>query len=260
MPNHIKNLIGLKFNKLTVLEHVGSSRGAALWKCKCDCGNEIIKEGRRIKGGRVKSCGCLILETLKESRKLNWKMREKSPIPPNRKFGRLLVLGPKRSSKRGEGTAYLCRCDCGKENWVIGRRLHSGGSQSCGCIIKELNKKRFTKHGLSYTKVYKRVLTQKRRELEKKLDPSWTPEMDMELRKIQNRCILCNKRKDLTVDHVFPLSKGFGLKPGNAIILCRKCNCHKHNKFPDQLDISEQKKILSSAKSFQEYWELKNEN
>ncbi|AWC29092.1 MULTISPECIES: hypothetical protein [Bacillus cereus group] len=51
---------------MTAIECVGKSdRGAFLWKFKCDCGNEVVKEGRTVKRGDIKSCGCLVVEHAK---------------------------------------------------------------------------------------------------------------------------------------------------------------------------------------------------
>ena len=64
--NRIINEIGNKYGKLTVIERVGSdSDHKALWRCKCDCGNEIITTGKRLRNGTVRSCGCL--KSFKES-------------------------------------------------------------------------------------------------------------------------------------------------------------------------------------------------
>ena len=53
------DLTGQKFNRLTVVEKVGIDRYRSyLWRCKCDCGNEIVVVGRHIKSGHTKSCGC----------------------------------------------------------------------------------------------------------------------------------------------------------------------------------------------------------
>ncbi len=41
------------------------------------------------------------------------------------------VLNEKRERK------WLCRCQCGNENWVVERSLKSGNSTSCGCLRKE---------------------------------------------------------------------------------------------------------------------------
>lgn len=38
---NVKNEIGNKYGHLLVIERAGSdNRGEALWKCKCDCGNQ----------------------------------------------------------------------------------------------------------------------------------------------------------------------------------------------------------------------------
>ena len=54
------DLVGQKFNKLLVLESAGTgSDRQSLWKCLCDCGNEVIVRGHQLTKGRTKSCGCL---------------------------------------------------------------------------------------------------------------------------------------------------------------------------------------------------------
>lgn len=56
---NVKDLIGQKFNKLTVIERNGSDhRGEAQWKCKCECGNEIVVLGSNLRTGHTTSCGC----------------------------------------------------------------------------------------------------------------------------------------------------------------------------------------------------------
>lgn len=54
------NLIGKKFNRLTILEKVGQYKGDGtyLYKCKCNCGKIKILQGYRVKNGTIKSCGC----------------------------------------------------------------------------------------------------------------------------------------------------------------------------------------------------------
>lgn len=50
---------GDRFGRLTVIERAGaSSKGYALWKCKCDCGNEKIVQSRYLREGGTRSCGC----------------------------------------------------------------------------------------------------------------------------------------------------------------------------------------------------------
>lgn len=53
-------LQGMKFGRLTVIEYYGvDKKRSSLWRCKCDCGNEKIVIGWRLKNGTIKSCGCL---------------------------------------------------------------------------------------------------------------------------------------------------------------------------------------------------------
>lgn len=44
---------------MEVIEHIGTRRGKALWKCKCDCGNYADVTGDSLRQGKTKSCGCL---------------------------------------------------------------------------------------------------------------------------------------------------------------------------------------------------------
>ena len=55
----IKDYIGKRFNKLTVIEYAGKWDGMHRWKCRCDCGNETIVGQTLLQSGKTKSCGCL---------------------------------------------------------------------------------------------------------------------------------------------------------------------------------------------------------
>ena len=55
------NITEQVFGKLTVLKREGSDKeGKALWLCKCDCGNEALITGKRLRKGTTKSCGCIV--------------------------------------------------------------------------------------------------------------------------------------------------------------------------------------------------------
>ena len=47
------------------------------------------------------------------------------------RFGKLTVLAP--AENVGGKTAWLCRCDCGREVAVKTHHLRSGHTKSCGC-------------------------------------------------------------------------------------------------------------------------------
>ena len=54
-----KNLVGLKFNKLLVMDSLYRCKSNYIhWKCLCDCGNEKIVCGNQLTQFKYKSCGC----------------------------------------------------------------------------------------------------------------------------------------------------------------------------------------------------------
>lgn len=57
-----EDLTGMVFERLTVIRPVVVSRGRRLslmWRCKCACGSERLESSYKLKGGRLRSCGCL---------------------------------------------------------------------------------------------------------------------------------------------------------------------------------------------------------
>lgn len=53
------------------------------------------------------------------------------------RYGRLVAL--RRDGKMHGKTAWLCKCDCGKEKLVTATHLKTGHTTSCGCRLSELN-------------------------------------------------------------------------------------------------------------------------
>jgi hypothetical protein len=58
-------MIGKKMGSLLIFEFAGTRGSAqhALWRCKCDCGNETVASGAYLRNGRIKSCGCGMKKT-----------------------------------------------------------------------------------------------------------------------------------------------------------------------------------------------------
>ncbi len=48
-----------------------------------------------------------------------------------------------------------------------------------------------------------------------------------------NMCANCGSQDKLAVDHHYPLQMGVGLYPGNAGLLCLKCNSSKGTRLPE---------------------------
>lgn len=60
-----------------------------------------------------------------------------------------------------------------------------------------------------------------------------------------NQCFNCGSLERLEIDHHYPLSRGYGLSPHNAVLLCKSCNASKNNKMPEQFYTSDQIKTLN---------------
>lgn len=115
-----QDLTGMRSGKLTVLEKTDEKRkGSTLWRCRCDCGREILLEPFKIKRQLTQSCGC--------SRKGHG-IKDLT----GQRFGRL-VAEERLEEKTGSSYLWRCRCDCGQETKVPAKALLSGNTTSCGC-------------------------------------------------------------------------------------------------------------------------------
>lgn len=53
------DLTGRRFTRLVVIERDRNDKqGKPMWKCRCDCGNEVVVRGAALAAGRTHSCGC----------------------------------------------------------------------------------------------------------------------------------------------------------------------------------------------------------
>lgn len=79
-----KDLVGIRFGRLLVIEDSGerTSCGGIKYKCLCDCGNYSITARSEMISGRAISCGCYRKEKAREGRQ---KLKGK-PCNPNSKY------------------------------------------------------------------------------------------------------------------------------------------------------------------------------
>lgn len=52
------DITGQCFGRLTAIAYHGPSTQGALWRFRCDCGNEIVTIAKVVRFGRTRSCGC----------------------------------------------------------------------------------------------------------------------------------------------------------------------------------------------------------
>lgn len=68
---YFKDRTGERFGRLVVVERAESyinpnGLPRTAWKCKCDCGNEVVVLAQSLSNGSTKSCGCLRNERIHE--------------------------------------------------------------------------------------------------------------------------------------------------------------------------------------------------
>lgn len=66
--------IGRSYGRFTVLSYAGKEANGAtafchIWLCRCSCGTEKTVKGYNLASGKIRSCGCLISDTARETRK-----------------------------------------------------------------------------------------------------------------------------------------------------------------------------------------------
>jgi len=151
-----ENLIGQKFNKLTVLRYdelKSEEKHRPYWICECDCDKKTIKSVLEysLTNKETQSCGCLVGSKLAEFNK-----KTKSRDLTGLKFGKLTVF-KQDTSYTGIGKKWLCKCDCGSEKIisVYTSNLTRGTTQSCGCLYgKQLKENKFNlsgEYGIGWT-------------------------------------------------------------------------------------------------------------
>lgn len=119
---------GVPDSRLTVIK-IGenSHSGHIRWHCKCECGNECHNiDGRDLRNGHTKSCGCLQKERTSEA---------SFKDIAGKRFGKLIALYPLQEGRgHDKMVIWHCKCDCGNECDVIGTYLRTNGTKSCGCL------------------------------------------------------------------------------------------------------------------------------
>jgi len=210
-----KDLAGLKFGKLTVIEKVKKPDNlkatGAYWLCQCECGRRLTVYGYTLSSSR-KQRACKYCAQVEEL--------------VGRRFGKLLVIERKENSKAGS-VRWLCRCDCGKTSIVQANNLKKGSTQSCGCY-KE--KRKFLPKGeASINRAYEQYVNR---------GFSLTKERFLEL--ALEDCFYCGSKPsnvfrsksnngDFIYNGIDRINPSKGYVEGNIVTCCWICNQAKRN-------------------------------
>lgn len=109
------------------------------------------------------------------------------------RFGRLTVLEP--AANVGTKTAWLCRCDCGKDAVVATQRLRDGHRTSCGCDKDLFGESPSTIGRASLTYIDGTCVEMLRAKTVRKNNTSGVPGVEWHARKQRWRATICFKGK-----------------------------------------------------------------
>ena len=123
----LKDMVGLTFGMLTVVERAGSKGRKSLWLCRCACGSATTAEAYDLTSGRKKSCGCRKNAAPRPAKNI----RDMTGL----RFGKWTVV--ERAGYKHGDVAWLCRCECGTERTHAGQNLRRGRTNSCGCAQQQ---------------------------------------------------------------------------------------------------------------------------
>ena len=124
MKAKCRDWIGVRIGHLTVQEATDERKaGYTVWRCRCDCGNDILLDTRTLQRETIRDCGCIT------------KVKPGQKDMTGERYGRLVCLHPEAGTRGQRSSAvWHCRCDCGKECSVPRAQLISGYKKSCGCL------------------------------------------------------------------------------------------------------------------------------
>ena len=69
-PDRAINLTGRRFGRLTVLEPLEkrASDRSINWRCRCDCGKELVASSNNLRQNHYSSCGCMQITNAQNSK------------------------------------------------------------------------------------------------------------------------------------------------------------------------------------------------
>ena len=119
----MRNYCGVRVGNLTVIDSTAQRKnGYTVWRCRCDCGNEVLLDTRYIQRGTIRDCGCMK------------RVKPGTLDLTGMRFGKLTAIEPTDKRDPDGNVMWLCKCDCGKEIITSLGQLRRGYRKSCGCV------------------------------------------------------------------------------------------------------------------------------
>jgi hypothetical protein len=150
MPKKL-DLTGTETEYFKIISPAPNIKNRTAWNCICKrCGKSCIITTDSLRGSKVKSCGCLKKDLLRER-------NQKNIVDlTGERFGRLIVI--KYAGTLRDHAAWECRCDCGNVIITDSGSLKAGYRTSCGCFRTSLGAQKIEncliKNHILYKKEY----------------------------------------------------------------------------------------------------------
>lgn len=91
------DMTGSVFGRLTVQSRAPNDGTRAAWNCLCECGNATVVDGKKLRTGHTKSCGCYRAEVTAPSQgKQNLKHGKSRTVGYRRNTGRMREIPDSR--------------------------------------------------------------------------------------------------------------------------------------------------------------------
>lgn len=136
------NLIGQKFGRLTVVSRAENDKhGKTMWNCICDCGNTKEKPtgSRELLSGNTKSCGCLKVQKLNESKASSTHGMSRSALYTIWRNMKSRCYNKSNCSYKDYGERGIVVCDEWKHSFSIFAEWAKRNGYSKGLSIDRIN-------------------------------------------------------------------------------------------------------------------------
>lgn len=196
------DIIGDRFNRLVVVSLESVKADATFWRCRCDCGKEIVVKGTNLRSGNTNSCGCYMKDqTSKTSIKLWQPIANKgSYLIPLTKSKNAII--DKEDLEKIKDFKWVTR---GPEGYAISRCKNSGKIVRMHRIILGVTNPKMDVDHINHDTLDNRK---------------------QNLRVCEHHKNCANKRPDRNSTGITGVSKRKGLNKYNAYITVKKKNIH----------------------------------
>lgn len=116
----VEDLVGQKFNHLTVVNYAGDGK----WECECDCKEHthVIVTTTKLKSGHTTSCGHVKYEPRKAYSTIDI---------TGVRSGSLVAIRPTTLRNNSGQIYWECKCDCGNTSYVVATNIKLGLVKAC---------------------------------------------------------------------------------------------------------------------------------